>query len=228
MAHPPPGWYPDRTTRHESRYWDGRRWTEHVASAGSQRVDPIVAEPLPNGDASAAVDAQSPPGADSRTCRGRAPVLGGLGLLLCVMAVVALAVPGIGFLRATSDAGVHLDGRTQHLVLPADRTYGVYVDDVDNSGYSQSCSAVDEISGNQIQMRFPGWSVSSSETEVLDLVFNTGSGRVSISCSVPGEDVRVRPVPHFGAMLLGAAASALVGVVGAAMLIAWAVVRFAR
>jgi hypothetical protein len=30
----PPGWYPDPMKRHESRYWDGARWTEHVSNAG--------------------------------------------------------------------------------------------------------------------------------------------------------------------------------------------------
>jgi hypothetical protein len=36
----PAGWYPDPFGRHESRYWDGQRWTEHVASHGRQAVDP--------------------------------------------------------------------------------------------------------------------------------------------------------------------------------------------
>jgi hypothetical protein len=31
--------------RHESRYWDGSRWTEHVASRGRQEVDPPVVAP---------------------------------------------------------------------------------------------------------------------------------------------------------------------------------------
>ena len=35
----PAGWYPDPFGRHESRYWDGQRWTEHVASHGRQSVD---------------------------------------------------------------------------------------------------------------------------------------------------------------------------------------------
>jgi uncharacterized protein YxjI len=35
-----PGWYPDPSGRHESRWWDGRQWTEHVASHGRQGVDP--------------------------------------------------------------------------------------------------------------------------------------------------------------------------------------------
>jgi hypothetical protein len=37
----PAGWFPDPGRRHEVRYWNGTRWTEHVADAGSQGVDPI-------------------------------------------------------------------------------------------------------------------------------------------------------------------------------------------
>jgi uncharacterized protein YxjI len=36
----PAGWYPDPFGRHERRHWDGTRWTEHVASRGSQTIDP--------------------------------------------------------------------------------------------------------------------------------------------------------------------------------------------
>jgi uncharacterized protein YxjI len=39
-AQHPPGWYPDPFGRHETRWWDGRQWTEHVASHGRQAVDP--------------------------------------------------------------------------------------------------------------------------------------------------------------------------------------------
>jgi uncharacterized protein YxjI len=35
----PPNWYPDPFGRHESRWWDGQQWTEHVASHGRQSVD---------------------------------------------------------------------------------------------------------------------------------------------------------------------------------------------
>jgi len=40
-AAPPPGWHPDPVARHEHRYWDGDRWTEHVVSGGNPAVDPI-------------------------------------------------------------------------------------------------------------------------------------------------------------------------------------------
>lgn len=39
---PAAGWFPDPSGRHEHRYWDGRAWTEHVASGGQQRSDPVT------------------------------------------------------------------------------------------------------------------------------------------------------------------------------------------
>lgn len=41
----PGGWYPDPLGRHERRYWDGGKWTEHVASRGRQGVDPPTDTP---------------------------------------------------------------------------------------------------------------------------------------------------------------------------------------
>lgn len=37
---PQPGWYADPYTRHELRYFDGLRWTEHVADGGAPGADP--------------------------------------------------------------------------------------------------------------------------------------------------------------------------------------------
>lgn len=212
MVEPAPGWYPDPTTRHESRYWDGLLWTEHVASAGSQRTDPLRGSPMPSATAG----------------RHRAPVLGRLGMLLCLAALVAISVPGFGYVRALSEDGVTLDSGPVDLVLPAHRTYGVYVDDSDNSGYSENCSAVDKSQGRPIQMKDPSWNISSSDTEVLDIVFDTGSGHVSISCTVPGERVTIRAVPHDSAMFLGFALAMILGIPGVGMIIAWAVIRSAR
>ena len=33
------GWYPDPSARHQMRYWDGTRWTEHVSDDGLQSSD---------------------------------------------------------------------------------------------------------------------------------------------------------------------------------------------
>lgn len=42
---PPPAsparWAPDPSGRHEQRWWDGIRWTEHVLDAGAQGLDPL-------------------------------------------------------------------------------------------------------------------------------------------------------------------------------------------
>lgn len=40
--HPVANWYPDPLHRYEVRYWDGGTWTEHVATQGSQAIDPPV------------------------------------------------------------------------------------------------------------------------------------------------------------------------------------------
>lgn len=37
----PAQWAPDPTGRHQHRYWDGSRWTDHVATDGVQSVDPL-------------------------------------------------------------------------------------------------------------------------------------------------------------------------------------------
>lgn len=35
-----PDWYPDPFGRHERRYWDGNRWTDHVVFRGEPALDP--------------------------------------------------------------------------------------------------------------------------------------------------------------------------------------------
>jgi hypothetical protein len=37
----PAGWFADPGRRHELRYWDGQRWTEHASDRGIQDVDPL-------------------------------------------------------------------------------------------------------------------------------------------------------------------------------------------
>jgi len=41
QASGPAGWFADPSRRHELRYWDGQRWTEHVFDRGTQAVDPM-------------------------------------------------------------------------------------------------------------------------------------------------------------------------------------------
>ena len=35
------GWHPDPTGGHDPRYWNGTRWTDHVADDRVQSSDPI-------------------------------------------------------------------------------------------------------------------------------------------------------------------------------------------
>lgn len=35
-------WRPDPSGRFDHRYWDGAAWTEHVAKAGTQSLDPLA------------------------------------------------------------------------------------------------------------------------------------------------------------------------------------------
>jgi hypothetical protein len=37
----PAAWHPDPSGAHDHRYWDGERWTEHVADAGVASIDPL-------------------------------------------------------------------------------------------------------------------------------------------------------------------------------------------
>jgi hypothetical protein len=54
----PAAWQPDPTGKHDHRWWDGERWTEHVADAGQASVDPIEgATPAPPGGGTASPEA---------------------------------------------------------------------------------------------------------------------------------------------------------------------------
>lgn len=47
MTEHPANWYPDPTTRHEYRYFDGSSWTEHVSDQGITSSDPLPAQAAP-------------------------------------------------------------------------------------------------------------------------------------------------------------------------------------
>ncbi|WP_344785235.1 phospholipid scramblase-related protein [Microbacterium kribbense] len=62
MSHQSPsGWFPDPFGRHEHRYWDGLRWTEHVGSSGRQMVDAPVPSPPPQSAVQPVAVVASPP-----------------------------------------------------------------------------------------------------------------------------------------------------------------------
>ncbi len=39
---PQPGWYPDPHARHELRWFDGLRWTEHVSDGGVSSTETVA------------------------------------------------------------------------------------------------------------------------------------------------------------------------------------------
>jgi hypothetical protein len=210
MIDAPPSWYLDPTSRHELRYWDGTQWTEHVASAGVGAIDP-VGQPGSTPNAS---------GAASRARRFFGRHLGWVGLLVCVLAVSAGTVTVFGLDRATAGQEVRLDGSTQDVRLPPHQKYGVYIEDADNSGYTEDCSAADA-SRRPVRLADPSWSVSDSDTEDLDYVFDTGSGALTFDCSIPGERVTLRPVPNPWPLLAGIVLSGLLSCLGAGLILTW-------
>jgi hypothetical protein len=140
--------------------------------------------------------------------RSAAPLWGG-ALLIC-LAIVSVALPGVNYARAASKDGVTLAGGAQQLTLPAGQQYGIYVDDTDNSGYSEQCTITDA-DGQQVPQRDPWWAMSSSQTETLDIVFNTGSGKLTIDCSISAERIVVKPVPNLKAVVIGIALAFALG-----------------
>jgi len=144
--------------------------------------------------------------------RRRTALLVAGALLLC-LAFLSVALPAFGFARAASKAGVRLGNGPKQIVLPAHEQYGIYVDDTDNSGYSEQC-AITDANGREIPLHDPGATFSNSDTETLDIVFNTGSGRLTIDCSISAERVTVKPVPNLKALVIGLALAAALGCAG--------------
>ena len=88
----------------------------------------------------------------------------------------------------------HLTGQPQHVILPAHKKYGIYVNDANNGGYSLSCTATDA-QGRQVHMddQTPP-TISTSGTNNLDLVYNTGSGDLTFTCSASGAQTTTGPL----------------------------------
>lgn len=96
----PQEWLPDPSGRHELRWWDGRRWTEHVSDGGVTTADQPGELPPP------------PPSAKSPAQRrsGRATaalVLGIVGILVFPVVCSTLAI--IFGALALRDIGDHDD-----------------------------------------------------------------------------------------------------------------------
>lgn len=80
-------WQPDPTKRHEQRWWDGTRWTDHVVDHGVAGVDPLAAAPAPTAAASPPATIQMHPTVPAPVPRGRSKVwlvAGALGVAAVV------------------------------------------------------------------------------------------------------------------------------------------------
>jgi uncharacterized protein YxjI len=55
-ASQPPAWHPDPFRRHELRWWDGSKWTEHVTTQGNAQLDP----PTPMAQVPSTMQGQDP------------------------------------------------------------------------------------------------------------------------------------------------------------------------
>jgi uncharacterized protein YxjI len=55
-ASQPPAWHPDPFRRHELRWWDGSKWTEHVTTQGNAQLDP----PTPTPQVPSTMEGQDP------------------------------------------------------------------------------------------------------------------------------------------------------------------------
>ena len=124
------------------------------------------------------------------------------GNALCGLAVIALAVSIISFVPSVGGVSAELASHPRGVELPTHRTYGIYVNDPNNSGYSLSCSGMDA-DGHELAFRDAPWTLTTSDTESLELIFDTGAGRLSIACTARGGTVRVGPVPEFRRLAVG-------------------------
>ena len=140
--------------------------------------------------------------------------MGWLSLSLLVLAALVFVIPLTRYLLATGDKGVALGDGPTKVHASGDRTWGVYFNDPDNTGYSESCGITDS-RGRTIALRDPGMTVSSSDTEMLDHVFTTpADGRFTIECDAQGASARVGPVGNLVQVVIGLALAALLGVGG--------------
>jgi hypothetical protein len=120
-----------------------------------------------------------------------------LGVILYCSTALTLTACGDDSSDAPPSANqpIRLTDSPQHLVLPAHMKYGIYINDANNSGYSLKCSGTDA-DGTPIHMNYnPPPNVSTSATQTLDVVYNTGSGDITLACSTPGATATTRALP---------------------------------
>lgn len=84
---PPAAWHPDPAGRHDQRYWDGARWTEHVRDGVTPGIDPPTQLVAPASEP-VAQPAPAPTETAPKQGPGKPPVSGCLVLILFVAFVV--------------------------------------------------------------------------------------------------------------------------------------------
>lgn len=140
-------------------------------------------------------------------------VLGWIALAALGAAALALIVPVVRFALAAGNDGVAVGHEPVTVHAPAGRTWGIYFNDPDNTGYGESCRIADA-RGNPVRLRDPGWSVGG-DTEMLDHEFTTPSdGTFTVSCEVSRATARVGPVGNLSAVLIGGCLAMVAGLVG--------------
>jgi hypothetical protein len=155
---------------------------------------------------------------DARTS---SKALGWIALALLSLAALAFVVPIALYALTSDERGFAVgDGPTQ-VEASGHRTWGIYLNDADNSGYSESCAITDS-HGMDVPLRDPGWTMSSSETEMLDHLFTTpDDGRFTIDCSSQSADVRVAPAADLHSIMIGFAVATAAGLAGLVLGIIW-------
>lgn len=81
------GWYPDPYQRHQTRYWNGAAWTEHVADNGMQSVESAMTAPY-----GAPPVAQRPAGSPA------------VGILLLAAGATGVLASWVGYLTLKFDS----------------------------------------------------------------------------------------------------------------------------
>lgn len=160
---PAASWFPDPTGRHEHRYWDGERWTVHVADHGVTGVDGPTQQPTTQQPTTPRPTAQQPttqqpttgwsPVADrpvptpqhswqpstassaSQPAAAAAPpVRSSKGRVWAFALAFAFAVAGIG---ATAMLALGRDDDTATSAVSGDRRYPETVE----TGFMQGCTS---------------------------------------------------------------------------------------
>ncbi|MFS3130565.1 hypothetical protein ACLM5J_19340 [Nocardioides sp. Bht2] len=125
------------------------------------------------------------------------------GILMILLAVVVLLWPIIAAATASVSPAYWIGTAPRDLALEADTTYGIYVVDGANNGFSISCS-VFEAAGTPLELEEGHLAFSLPEDESLMYEFKSAAGHVTVVCTAT-DPVYVAQVPNERAALIGVA-----------------------